>query len=123
MLYNPRRHETNHSEVDNTVHYFLPWHTQHSDLIYLILLASVDSLWIRRRPQPELRITEVSVSVDIVQAFPDDLLLRQETLVCNQEVQLTLKKHDVLCEATLEVTGDTCSLFTLATTEYYPNLK
>lgn len=109
MLFNPRCHETNHSEVNNTVHFFVPWHTQRSDLIYLILLASVHSLWIRRRPQPELRIAEVSVSVDIVQAFPDDFLLCQETLVCNQEVQLTLKKHDLLCAATLEVTGDTYS--------------
>lgn len=63
-----------------------------SDLVYLILLASVHGLWIGRRPQPELGIAEVSVSVDVVQTLPDDLLLREETLVCNQEVQLALMK-------------------------------
>lgn len=82
--------------MDNTVHFFLVQHPECSDLIYLILLATVHSLWIRRRPQPEFRIAEVSVSVDIMQAFPDDLLLCEETLVCNQEVQLTLKKQDAL---------------------------
>lgn len=115
---NVRHHETNqHFEVDNTVHFFL---VQHPDLIYLILLAAVHSLWVRRRPQPELRIAEVSVSVDIMQAFPDDLLLCEETLVCDQEVQLTLgKTRRVVCEHSqavvplvifcLEVTGGTYS--------------
>lgn len=57
--------------------------SQCSDLIYLILLASVHGLRIRRRSQPKLGITEVSVSVHVVQTFPDDLLLRQEALVCD----------------------------------------
>lgn len=92
LCYYARHHKTNqHFEVANTVHFFLVQHPECSDLIYLILLAAVHSLWIRRRPQPELRIAEVSVSVNIMQAFPDDLLLCEETLVCNQEVQLTLK--------------------------------
>lgn len=84
-----------------TVHFLLVQHPECSDLIYLILLAPVHSLWIRRRPQAELRVAEVSISVDIVQAFPDDLLLREETLVCDQEVQLTLKKQEALCVTTL----------------------
>lgn len=90
--YYARHHKTNQQvEVDKTVHFFLVQHPECSDLIYLVLLAAVHSLWVRRRPQPELRIAEVSVSVDIMQAFPDHLLLCEETLVCDQEVQLTLK--------------------------------
>lgn len=90
-----RHQKTNqHVEVDQTVQFFLGQPPERSDLIYLVLLAAVHSLWVRRRPQPELRIAEVSVSVDIMQAFPDDLLLREEALVCDQEVQLTLEnKH------------------------------
>lgn len=123
-----------HFEVANTVHLFLVQHPDCSDLIYLILLAAVHSLWIRRRPQPELRIAEVSISVDIMQAFPDDLLLREETLVCNQEVQLTLEKQDTLHVTTprqlflswyfvWKSQVARTALFTLATTEYYPKLK
>lgn len=95
-----RHHKTDQHFEFNTVHFFLVQHGECSDLVYLVLLAAVHSLWVRRRPQPELRIAEVSVSVDIMQAFPDDLLLREETLVCNQEVQLTLNKQDVLRETT-----------------------
>ena len=69
---------------------------QCSDLVYLILLASVHSLWIWRRPQPELGVTEVAVSINVVQTLPDDLLLCQETLVCNQEVQLALQNKQTL---------------------------
>lgn len=76
------------------------WQTPHqprlcqlvcSHLIYLILLASVNRLRIRGRPQPELRITEISVSVHVVQTFPHHFLLRQEALIRDQEVQLTLR--------------------------------
>lgn len=63
-----------------------------SHLIYLILLASVNRLRIRGRPQPELRIAEVSVSVHVVQTFPHHFLLRQEALIRDQEVQLTLRQ-------------------------------
>lgn len=65
-----------------------------SHLIYLILLASVNRLRIRGRPQPELRIAEVSVSVHVVQTFPHHFLLRQEALIRDQEVQLTLQRAD-----------------------------
>lgn len=74
---------------------------QSSYLVYLILLASIYSLWIRRRPQPELRITEVSVSINVVQALPDNLLFCQETLICNQEVQLALENDRVHITHTL----------------------
>lgn len=112
---NPRRPETHHADVGNTVHSFGLWPPQRSDLIYLILLASVHRLRIRRRPQPELRVAEVSVSVHIVQAFPDDFLLCQEALVRDQEVQLPLENKAAcpvkspLLILTLEVTGDAYS--------------
>lgn len=83
---------------------------QCSDLIYLILLASVHGLWIGGRSQPELRITEVSVSVHVVQTFPDDLLLCQEALVCDEEVQLTLGQNHTDTDTAQHHTGHTYGL-------------
>ncbi|TNN87512.1 hypothetical protein EYF80_002229 [Liparis tanakae] len=75
-----------------------------SDLVYLILLAAVHGLRIGWGPQPELRIAKVAVSVNIVQTFPDDLLLRQETLVCNQVRKQQERKEEALtfpCQLTV----------------------
>lgn len=64
-----------------------------------------------------------------MQAFPDDFLLRQETLVCDQEVQLTLKENTTRYVRppssciSLEVTGDMYSFVYAGKHRIYPALN
>lgn len=62
-------------------------------LIYLILLPSVDSFRVRWRPQVEFRVTEIPITIHVVQAFPHHLLFCKKALVCHQQVKLTLYRR------------------------------
>lgn len=46
---------------------------------------------LRRMTQPEVGVTEVSVALDVMKRLPDQTLLLQETLICHQQVQVTLR--------------------------------
>lgn len=46
---------------------------------------------LRRMTQPEIRVTEVSVALDVMKRLPDQTLLLQETLICHQQVQVALR--------------------------------
>ncbi len=70
------------------------WEGTSPDLIDLVLLTTVHSFRVRGRSQTELWVTEVSISVDIMQTFPNHLLLSEKALICYQQVQLGLRNTE-----------------------------
>lgn len=64
------------------------------DLIDLVLLTTVHRFRVRGRPQMKLWVTEVPISVNIMQTFPNHLLLSEKPLICHQQVQLGLRNTE-----------------------------
>lgn len=52
----------------------------------------------------ELGVTEISITIHVVQAFPDNFLFCKKTLVCYQQVKLTLHRKDGKTYKPIEMT-------------------